>query len=161
MNDQVLTILKGCLLALLYLFLARVIWVVNRELRGTPATQIPPPGPAASPKPARSDSSARPSRPARQWSLVVHAPPARRGETIAVDGEITIGRGGGCALSLPDDTFVSSLHARVFPRAGGVVVEDLGSTNGTIVNDTLITAPVELRKGDRIAIGSTELEVRR
>jgi FHA domain len=160
-NDQVLTILKGCLLALLYLFLARVIWVVNRELRGTPTTPTPPPVPAVTPSPARADRTARPARSTRAWSLVVHAPPTRRGETIAVDGEITIGRGGGCALSLPDDTFVSSLHARVFSREAGIAIEDLGSTNGTIVNGTKITGPVDLRKGDRIAIGSTDLEVRR
>ncbi len=49
MSEQVLTVLKFCLLALLYLFLARVVWVVARELRGTPApaTVVAAPAPEA------------------------------------------------------------------------------------------------------------------
>ncbi len=157
MNDQVLTILKGCLLALLYLFLARVIFVVNRELRGTPVTAASVPAPAPPQRPTKS----RGGRTARTWSLVVLAPAVRRSETIEVEGEITIGRGGGCAISLADDTFASSLHARVFPRDASLLIEDLGSTNGTLVNGEPISTPVELRQGDRITIGGTELEVRR
>ena len=47
-----------------------------------------------------------------------------------------MGRAAGCHIALPDDTFVSQLHARVFERSGQVYVEDLGSTNGTYVNAT-------------------------
>ena len=43
MSDSLLTFLKFCLVAILYLFLARVVWIVARELRGTPAPAVQPP----------------------------------------------------------------------------------------------------------------------
>jgi hypothetical protein len=158
-NDQVLTILKGCLIAVLYLFLARVIWVVNRELRGTPA---PTPQPVAPPEPAPTPRAAKEPKRAKAWRLDVREPPARLGQSFAVDtDEVTIGRGGGCAISIPDDTFASTLHARAFRRDDTLWLEDLGSTNGTSVNGAVIGEPVRLRKGDRIGIGGTVFEVGR
>jgi hypothetical protein len=156
MNDQVLTILKGCLIALLYLFLARVVWVVNRELRGTPAPAALPVRPTAAP----ATTSKEPKR-ARGWRLDVREGTAQPGRSFPIDTEITIGRGAGCAISFPDDTFVSTLHARVFLNDDSVWIEDLGSTNGTAVNGSAIAQPTRLRKGDRIDIGSTTFEVSR
>ena len=72
----------------------------------------------------------------------------------------TVGRAGGCAISLPDDTYVSSLHARVFTSGGRVLVEGLGSTNGTYLNGTKLTSTVPLGRGDRLQVGSTVLEAR-
>jgi pSer/pThr/pTyr-binding forkhead associated (FHA) protein len=155
-NEQTLTILKGCLLALLYLFLLRVIWVVTRELRGTP-------GPVAAPveaPPAPISKAPAPKR-ARATRLTVVEPRERRGSAYAIDGEVTIGRGAGCAIALGDDSFVSTLHARVFPRDGGTWIEDLGSTNGTTVNGALLGAPTRLERGDRIQVGGTIFEVQR
>ena len=77
-----------------------------------------------------------------------------------LDGEITIGRSDKCNLVL-DDTYVSQVHARVFARGESVMVEDLGSTNGTYVNRRRITAPAELQRGDQVKIGKTVLEMRR
>jgi hypothetical protein len=153
-SDGLLAILKFCLFALLYLFLARVVWTVVSEMRSTPVPAAAPvetkPAPAR-PKPA----------PRRAWRLVVVEPPAASGRTFEVQGELTIGRAAGCGVSLPDDTFVSNLHARVSERNGEVVVEDLGSTNGTLVDGSPITALRTLRKGDRIQVGQTVLEVAR
>lgn len=156
MNDQVLDILKACLIALLYLFLARVVWVVNRELRGTPIPSAVPPPPPAAPK-----ATIRDSRRARGWRLEIREPAAFRDQIFAVDTEVTVGRGGGCAIAVPDDTYASTLHARIFPRDDTLWIEDLGSTNGTTVNGALISEPTRLRKGDRIGIGGTALEVGR
>lgn len=156
MNDQVLTILKGCLLALLYLFLLRVVIVVSRELRGTPAPAPTPPRPAPAPTPAPTTST--PAR-SKGFVLTVREPEIRRGEQLLVTDESTIGRGGGCALALPDDTFASSLHARLFTRDDKLWIEDLGSTNGTTVNNRRIGEPTRLRKGDRVVVGQTVLEV--
>ena len=61
-------------------------------------------------------------------------------------------------MSVADDTFASSLHARVFARDGGVYVEDLGSTNGTYLNGTRLTMPAVLRPGDQVQVGNTVLE---
>ena len=64
-------------------------------------------------------------------------------------------------MPLPDDTFVSQLHARLFRRDGDLYVEDLGSTNGTYLNKKKVTAAVPMRKGDKLQIGKTIMEVRR
>ncbi len=53
------------------------------------------------------------------------------------------------------------LHARLFRRDGRLWVEDLGSTNGTFVNRKKVAAPVALRRGDRLQVGTTVLEVTR
>jgi len=72
--------------------------------------------------------------------------------------ELTIGRAAGCHVSVADDTFASSLHARVFGRDGTVFVEDLGSTNGTYVNGARLTGATVLRPGDQVQVGNTVLE---
>jgi hypothetical protein len=150
MPEGVLTVLKFCLLALLYLFLARVVWVVGTELRGTPAAAAPP-------EPAR--GGGRGSGRKTAWKMTIVEPKSERGTSIGIDGEVTIGRAGGCGLPLTSDTFVSQVHARVFDRDGDLYVEDLGSTNGTFVNGEQVHEPVRLRRGDRVHIGQTELEV--
>jgi hypothetical protein len=151
-SDGVLTILKFCLLALLYLFLARVVWTVGSELRGAPVPAAPVPEPA----PTRAPPKAR-----RSWRLRVLEPTATSGRVFEVNGELTIGRAAGCGVSLPDDTFVSNVHARVYERDGDVFIEDLGSTNGTLVNGASLEAATKLRKGDRIQAGQTVLEATR
>jgi pSer/pThr/pTyr-binding forkhead associated (FHA) protein len=155
MSDSILTVLKFCLLALLYLFLLRVVLIVARELRGSGSMEAAPvPAPVAVPRaPARGSK--------REWRLVVVAPETERGRTFAIDGDATIGRGGGCAVALAFDTFVSQVHARAIDRDGTLWVEDAGSTNGTLVNDKRITETTKVRKGDRVQVGETVLEVQR
>ena len=72
---------------------------------------------------------------------------------------MTIGRAPGCHIVI-DDTFVSQLHARVFHIDGVAMVEDLASTNGTAVNDLLVATAVPLKKGDRLRVGDTVLELK-
>src|SRR6478735_8996367 len=85
MSDAVLTVLKFCLLALLYLFLLRVVWIVARELRGSPA-----PVPAPAPAPARAPAAPARTR-GRNWRLVVVEPATEKGHEYAIDGEATFG----------------------------------------------------------------------
>jgi pSer/pThr/pTyr-binding forkhead associated (FHA) protein len=149
MSEQVLTVLKFCVLALVYLFLARVVWVVGREMRGTPT-------------PARVTTAAAPPRQARKgWRLVLVQPESERGREQWIDGEATIGRGGGCTISLPSDTFTSQVHARVVEREGQLFVEDLGSTNGTFLNGKQVARTARLRKGDQLQVGNTVLRAER
>ncbi|MFN8034729.1 MAG: FHA domain-containing protein [Acidimicrobiia bacterium] len=152
MSESLLTVLKFCFLALLYLFLLRVVRVVALELRSTapPADLAPAPG----------ESHEEPA-PKGTWALKVLEPPARAGEHYPVTGEVTVGRAGGCSLVLADDTFVSQVHARVFPRNGRLWVEDLGSTNGTFVNGTRVTQATRVRRGDHVQFGRTLVEVMR
>jgi hypothetical protein len=146
--------LKFCLLAVLYLFLARVVWIVAREMRGTPA---PAPVPVA-PEPAAAPARARGRKP---WRLVLLEPAAEAGATFPIDGEVTLGRGGGCNVPLAFDTFVSQVHARAFDRDGNLWVEDLGSRNGTYVDGEQVHEAVRVVKGARLQVGETVLEVDR
>jgi hypothetical protein len=157
MSDSILTVLKFCLLALLYVFLMRVVWIVTRELRGSASMDPLPPMPVAVPQPPRDQRAAK----KREWRFVVVTPETERGRSYPVDGDATIGRGGGCAVALTFDTFVSQVHARAFDRDGTLWVEDAGSTNGTLVNSKRITQPTKLRKGDKVQVGETVLEAQR
>lgn len=158
MSEGVLSVLKFCLMAVLYLFVARVVWVVSSELRA-PGLVVSTPGRQDS-RPRSSSTTPRGSR-RRGWRLTVVEPEMFRGAVYEVAGELTIGRAGGCSIPLADDTFASNVHARIFERDGHAWVEDIGSTNGTFVNGTQIDRPHRLRKGDRIQAGSTVFEASR
>jgi hypothetical protein len=81
-----------------------------------------------------------------------------RERVVPVDTRaISIGRARDNDLSL-DDPLASRHHARIVPRAGHLVLTDLGSTNGTLVNGRAVREAV-LGLGDRVAIGGTWLEV--
>jgi pSer/pThr/pTyr-binding forkhead associated (FHA) protein len=91
--------------------------------------------------------------------LVVTAPPGLAGMAFRLDEELTVGRSPGCGVSLPEDTFVSSVHARVFRRPDGYYVEDLGSTNGTFVGGQRLEGPARLEASGRFQVGQTTLEL--
>ncbi len=57
------------------------------------------------------------------------------------------------------DEFVSAKHARVAPTGTGALVEDLGSTNGTLLNGVRIAAPSPAKAGDLIDIGEVRLKL--
>jgi len=73
--------------------------------------------------------------------------------------EATIGRSPSCELPLPADDRMSRRHARFFVRDGQVLLEDLGSRNGTAVNGERITGEVLLLPGDRVQVGQTTVLV--
>ncbi len=73
-------------------------------------------------------------------------------------GEHMIGRGADCSILVDADP-VSRHHARLTISADGVILEDLGSTNGTYVDDTRVEGVVTLRQHQRIRIGALELEM--
>jgi pSer/pThr/pTyr-binding forkhead associated (FHA) protein len=151
--ESALTLLKFLFLALIYLFLWAVVRVVLRELRA-PALAAAGGGRAA---PAK-----RRSAPPKAFAtLRVVAPESRKGELVTVDGEITVGRGGGCALVIADDHYASTLHARVFRRGNDLFVDDLESRNGTFVNGTRITSTTRLKRNDRVQFGQTVCDVQR
>ena len=154
MSEAVLTVLKFCFLALLYLFLYRVVRLTLRELRA-PALAAEPAGAPTVAPPRRE----RGPEPRAAMRLRILEPASRRGETHTIDREVTVGRGGGCALVLSDDTYVSQLHARLFPQNGEGYVEDLGSTNGTYVNGKQIKGVTRLKRGDQVQFGQTVAEV--
>jgi hypothetical protein len=153
--ENLLGLLKLCLLALLYLFFLRVLWAVWSEVRGPKVARAGNGTPANPPK-VRTPWLRSRGGPATR--LVVEQPIGKKGTIFDIGPEITVGRAAGCQIALPDDTYVSQLHARVFERSGQVYVEDLGSTNGTYVNGHRVSAPTPMHKGDSLQIGSTLLE---
>ena len=154
MPESVLTILKFCFLALLYLFLYRVVRVVVAEMRA------PAPAPPQPVQSTATKSTDRAPRGRASAHLRIIEPADRRGEVFTVSDELTVGRGGGCGIVL-DDTFVSQVHARVFRRDGDVYVEDLGSRNGTLLNGRPVGNAQRVRRGDKVQFGHTVTEVTR
>ncbi len=142
-----LSALKYGLLALLFLFIWRAMRWVVRGLnvdRSAPASGAP------------SGASATPAQP----SMLVVQVEGSKPRTTRMDGSTTIGRAIECDIRL-DDTYVSQQHARIFDRSGNWYVEDLGSTNGTFVNEQRLVAPAMLTPGDKVRIGTTIVELRR
>jgi DNA-binding winged helix-turn-helix (wHTH) protein len=72
------------------------------------------------------------------------------------DGENLVGRAIDGVIAVPSSR-ASRRHARIVVSPGKAVIEDLGSRNGTRVNDALIEQPVELKNGDRIRVGPAVL----
>lgn len=145
----VLTVLKIALLALLYFFIWRAVRAVVIDLYGTRERR---------PRTERQ----RPQKRGRgtPTKLVVVDGTGARTSTHKLSGSLDIGRDASCAIR-PDDTYLSQQHARVFNRNGSWVVEDLGSTNGTYLNQQKVTVPSQIAPGDRIRIGKTVIEVRK
>lgn len=158
MPEQLLIVLKFCLLALVYLFFFRVlraVWAQLREPELAPAAPAPAAGaPQVAPAPAPSKRRAA----STAVSLVVREPKGLAGTSYALTDELTIGRSPGCHITL-DDTYVSQVHARVFMRDGKVMIEDLGSTNGTYHNRAKVGPPVIVNRGDRVQAGSVVMEL--
>jgi len=153
-----LTVLKLCLLALLYLFFLRVLRAVWTEVN--PPKTAPAAEPVAGAAPVAKVRSSRARRKlATATRIVVVEPPARQGAEFALGPELTVGRAPGCSMVF-DEQFVSQVHARMFVRDGGVFVEDLGSTNGTWVNGSRVVGQMPARPGDRIQVGNVVMEVR-
>jgi len=159
MSDQLLNILKLALLALVYLFLLRVVravWVEiapPRPVTESGRRQRRPAGAAAPAVPKGRRTRGAPTE------LVAVEPPEKFGQRYTLGDELTVGRAAGCQIAV-EDTYVSQLHARVFTRDGQLFVEDLGSTNGTYLNRAKVAGPMVMQKGDRLQVGNTVLEVR-
>jgi hypothetical protein len=71
-----------------------------------------------------------------------------------------LGRGDAVDIRL-EDTFASSQHARLVPQGEVMVLEDLGSTNGTYLNGEPLRGPQPLHVGDSIRIGDSEFTFER
>ncbi|MFA5786771.1 MAG: FHA domain-containing protein [Actinomycetota bacterium] len=153
MAPVALKVLQWVFLALLYLFLLRAIRVITLDVFGPRQAKTPHPGPAAH----RPRVPASRRKPPRTLHLVQGEP---AGAKAPLEGPITLGRGEECTIVL-EDTYVSTLHARLYPKEATWMVEDLGSTNGTFLNRIKLSGPAEVAAGDQIRVGKTVLELRR
>lgn len=151
--EPIAVLLKYGFLAILYLFLFWVVRSALRELSGGRRNLAPAPE-ATGFYPAQSlpayNLANHPTR------LVVNRAPGHSpGMIYDLDGDVTLGRGPQARIRL-DDPYASSLHARIFAEGGILAVEDLGSTNGTYLNEELLEGPRPLHPGDRLRIGESE-----
>jgi len=154
MTDALLNALKLMLLALIYLFFGRVLWAVWSEVRTPvmPAARVGG-GTASRGRAKKSVGKGVPM-------FVVIEPKQHRGATYTLSSVLAIGRLEDNDIVIDDDSFISSHHARIEIRPEGSWLVDLGSTNGCFVNGQRVADERSVRKGDRIQVGSTVLEMR-
>lgn len=137
-------------LALLWLFILIAFRVVRADLLGGRTKRVSAPA-RRSAVPGR-----KAGRPLRQ--LRVTAGPLA-GTRITLGAQtILIGRADDSTLVLTDD-FASSRHARLTQRDGQWYVEDLGSTNGTYLDQQRVQGPLAVAPGQPIRIGATVIEL--
>jgi hypothetical protein len=133
--------LRFGLLALLYVFLAAVVWAVWRDLRAT------------------ANRATQTERPMAR--LVVEddgGSELKRGESFNLIPVTAIGRDLSNTIVLSDPT-ISSQHTLLSYRDGHWWVEDLGSRNGTYVNNTRVLRPLIISPGDVVGVGRIQLRL--
>jgi pSer/pThr/pTyr-binding forkhead associated (FHA) protein len=165
MSELTLTIIRLGFLAVLWLFVLTAVSVMRSDLFGrrtaTRSTPRRPAAPAPAPKPDRSKPAKPPKGRRGVPSSLVVTQGALSGTTVRLaDQPVTLGRSQDSTIVLDDD-YVSSRHARFFPREGQWLVEDLGSTNGTYLDRTKVTSPMPVKIGVPIRIGKTVVELRK
>jgi len=151
--------LKFGFLAVLYLFLMWVAWSALRDMRRRPGSGKG----ARESEPAQSDATSMYDASSmlngheselEPKLLVERAPGHEAGMAYEIAEGATLGRGD-VEIQL-EDPFASSRHARITRQGHTLVIEDLGSTNGTYLNEEPLTGPQPLHPGDRIRIGDSE-----
>ncbi|HWT93698.1 MAG TPA: FHA domain-containing protein [Solirubrobacteraceae bacterium] len=155
MLDPVSVALKFGFLAVLYLFL---LWLARSALkdlrRGAAVAAVGGAAPGTNRAEAIPPDATGIHRVSEQSFLVVESAPGHQpGSRYDVSGGATIGRGD--VEIVLEDPFSSSRHARLDRQGGIMVLEDLGSTNGTYLNEELVTGPQPLHPGDRVRIGDS------
>jgi len=158
--DPVSVALKFGFLAVMYLFLLWVARSARRDLGGAPgpdaakavAQQAPPDatGFYSASQLGSVDYAGRAPR-----LVVERAPGHEPGMIYDLDGDLVLGRGDRAEIRL-EDPFASARHARIYEQGSSMIVEDLGSTNGTYLNEELLQTPRPLHPGDRVRIGDSE-----
>ncbi len=134
-----------------------------------PAAPTPPPAAAPSPPPAAQAAPAPAAFPEIQVTQVKQIPTLPmlvflagqlKGNRLPVGAQLVLGREPGAAdVILDQDSGISRRHAAFSPAGGGLTVQDMGSTNGTLVNGQRLTGTAALQNGDRVQIGDTVIEV--
>lgn len=153
MDDQVLGLLRFGLLGLLYLFFGRAMWAVWTEVRTAGSAPAMSTGTPVQP-------ATTPSSPLRATTVTVRQPAQARRDLVWSSGSFVVGRGRDCDWSLPDDAFLSQRHLGLHRDGSGLWIEDLGSTNGTLVDGRPVTGRQPLYVGAVITAGAVVLEAR-
>jgi hypothetical protein len=134
--DIILALLRIIFLGLVYLF----VWQVARAIG------------------SHSGISVRRKRKEGSRVLFVRSE-SQQGQEFDVKDVVVMGRSEETDVVL-DDPYASEFHLRLVAQESGMMLHDLGSTNGTYVNGRRVSAPTELKRGDTIQVGKTVMEIR-
>ena len=146
--DPISVALKFGFLAVLYLFVLVIARSALKDLRRTYAPAPDATGFHAAP------AFAEGPRGPDAWLVVERGGGLERDHRFDLIGGLSIGRSKEADVRI-DDRYASSLHARVFSREGRFFVEDMNSTNGTLLNGATLQGEAELIDGDTVQIGDT------
>ncbi|MBS1878358.1 MAG: FHA domain-containing protein [Actinobacteria bacterium] len=146
--DPISVALKFGFLAVLFLFVLVIARSALKDLRRT-----------AAPAPDATGFHAVPAHPeipyaVDAWLVAERGGGLEPGARFDLIGGLSIGRSGEVDVQI-EDRYASGLHARVFPRGDRFLVEDMRSTNGTLLNGASLNGEAELIDGDTIQIGDT------
>ncbi|MFP3881631.1 MAG: FHA domain-containing protein [Actinomycetota bacterium] len=136
MPDVILALLRIIFLGLVYLF----VWQVARAIG------------------SHLGISVRRRRKEGSRVLFVRSE-SQQGQEFEVGDVVVMGRSNETDVVL-DDPYASDFHLRLVSQESGMMLHDLGSTNGTYVNGRRVSAPTELKRGDTIQVGKTVMEIR-
>ena len=136
MPDLILALLRIIFLGLIYLF----VWQVARAIG------------------SHLGISVRRKRKEGTRVLFVRSD-TQQGQHFEVSDVLVMGRSQETDVVL-DDPYASEFHLRLVAQENGMMLHDLGSTNGTYVNGRRVSAPTQLRRGDTIQVGKTVMEIK-
>lgn len=146
--DPLSTALKFGFLAVLFLFLLVIARSAFRDLRRTAA---PAPDATGFHAPV---AYAEVQRGVDAWLVAERGGGLERDARFDLIGGLSIGRSKDADVQI-DDRYASGIHIRLFSREGRHFVEDMRSTNGTMLNGAELDGEAELVDGDTIQIGDT------
>jgi hypothetical protein len=136
MPDVILALLRIIFLGLVYLF----VWQVARAIG------------------SHLGISVRRKRKEGSRVLFVRSE-SQQGREFEVSDVVVMGRSSETDVVI-DDPYASEFHLRLVSQENGMMLHDLGSTNGTYVNGRRVSAPTELKRGDTIQVGKTVMEIK-
>ena len=136
MPDVILALLRIIFLGLVYLF----VWQVARAIGSHLGISV---------RRRRKEGT----------RVVIIKSDTQKGTDVEVQDVVVLGRSEEADVLL-DDPYASDFHMRLVAHEDGIVLHDLGTTNGTYVNGRRVTAPTTLRRGDNVQVGKTVMEVR-
>jgi hypothetical protein len=147
--DPLSTALKFGFLAVLFLFLLVIARSAFRDLRRTAS-----PAPDATGFHAAAPGFAEVQRGVDAWLVAERGGGLERDARFDLIGGLSIGRSKDADVQI-EDRYASGIHIRLFSREGRHFVEDMRSTNGTMLNGAELDGEAELVDGDTIQIGDT------
>ncbi|HVO53729.1 MAG TPA: FHA domain-containing protein [Solirubrobacterales bacterium] len=150
--DPISVALKFGFLAVLFLFLLVIARSAWRDLRQTAS-----PAPDATGFHSPAGFAAAPGG-TDAWLVALRGGGLERDQRFDLIGGLSIGRSKDADVQI-SDRYASSIHARVFERGGRFYVEDMNSTNGTLLGGATLNGEAELIDGDTVQIGDTEFRL--